>query len=164
MNILEFLKNNLLYIIVLIIAILVKVLVVSPIRVNGSSMNDTLFDKDIMILDKISYKFSSIKRFDIVVLKNHDEYLIKRVIGLPDDYIEYKDNKLYINGKYVKEEFKRKKQDDLVFKVPKDKYYVLGDNRNNSLDSRYFGAIKKDELLGKTSLVIYPFKRFGGKK
>lgn len=92
-------KEILGYVLVIVLVLLVKQFIITPIRVNGASMNDTLYDKDIMILDKISYHFQDIERFDIVVIKMDDEYLIKRVIALPGEKISYQDNKLYINDK-----------------------------------------------------------------
>ena len=162
----EKLKEYLGYIVVIVIVLLIKQFVITPIRVNGNSMNNTLYDKDIMILDKISYRFNSIKRFDIVVIKKNREYLIKRVIGLPGDTLEYKDNKLYINQELVEENFLHKETLDYILeeKIPDNYYFVVGDNRLDSLDSRYIGLISKDEILGKTSLVLFPFNRFGLKK
>lgn len=159
-------KEILSYIIIIIVVLLIKQFIVTPIRVNGSSMNNTLKDKDIMILDKISYRFSNINRFDIVVVKYDKERLIKRVIGLPGDKIEYKDNTLYVNGKKVKEEFKHKKTDDYILneEIPDNYYFVVGDNRGNSLDSRIIGLVKKENILGKTSLIIFPFNRIGNVK
>ena len=159
-------KEILGYVIVIIIVILVKQFIITPIRVNQSSMNNTLYDKDIMILDKISYRFSNIKRFEIVVIKRNKEYLIKRVIGLPGETIEYKDNKLYINGELIEENFNHKDTDDYILdkEIPEGYYFVVGDNRPDSLDSRYIGLIKKEEILGKTNLVLYPFNHFGIKK
>ena len=95
----SFFKENGIYIVLVIIVLLIKIFVVSPIRVNGASMNNTLYDKDIMILDEISYRFNDIKRFDIVVVETPDEYLIKRVVGLPGETLKYEDNIFYINGK-----------------------------------------------------------------
>ena len=159
-------KEILGYVVVIIIVILVKQFIITPIRVNQSSMNNTLYDKDIMILDKISYRFSNIKRFEIVVIKRNKEYLIKRVIGLPGETIEYKDNKLYINGELIEENFNHKNTDDYILdkEIPEGYYFVVGDNRPDSLDSRYIGLIKREEILGKTNLVLYPFKHFGIKK
>ena len=97
------------YFIIILVVIFIKVFIVSPIRVNGESMDSTLHDGDIMLLDEVSYRFSDIQRFDIVVIHREDEYLIKRVIGLPGEKIKYVDGKLYVNGKYVKEDFKHKK-------------------------------------------------------
>ena len=93
----EILKEIRVYLLIIVVVLLVKMFLVAPIRVNGESMMGTLHDKDIMILDKISYRFSPIKRFDIVVVKYKNDYLIKRVIGLPGEHIEYKNNKLYVN-------------------------------------------------------------------
>ncbi len=153
-----------LYVITIILVLLVKKFVVSPIKVNGTSMMTTLHDGDIMILNIIGYRFDEINRFDIVVVDEGNEYLIKRVIGLPGEEIEYKDNQLYINGKKVKENYGSQVTEDFKVKVKKNSYFVLGDNRTNSLDSRHFGAFKKDRIIGKTSLIIFPFNRFGEKK
>ena len=124
-------------------------------------MTPTLDDRDIMILDEISYRFSEIKRFDIVVVRINGEYLIKRVIGLPGDVIRYEVNTLYINDKKVEENFERMETEDFETKVPKNQYFVMGDNRTNSVDSRRLGAFTKKQILGKTNFVVYPFHRFG---
>lgn len=160
----SYVKELLPYIIILVVVILIKQFIVSPIRVNGISMTPTLEDKDIMILDEVSYRFNKIKRFDIVVIKYEDEYLIKRVIGLPGEKISYENNKLYINNKYVKENFTHKKTEDFEeVRVGRDEYFVMGDNRSNSTDSRIIGTVDKDKIRGKTSLTIYPFNSFGTK-
>ena len=161
------------YIIVLILVILVKTYLIAPIQVNGESMMSTLHDRDIMILNKVNYKFNKIKRFDIVVVKYNDTYLIKRVIGLPGENIEYKDNKLYIDGKHIKEknlpkdtitnDFSLKEITGKV-KIPKNSYFVMGDNRSNSTDSRVLGPFNKKDIEGNTSLTIFPFNRLGNKK
>lgn len=164
------LKDISFYVIVIIIVLVIRMYVVSLIKVNGNSMKETLLNNDIMILDKISYRFNDIKRFDIVVIDDKEELIIKRIIGLPGEYIEYKDNKLYVNGKYVKENFSHKETSDYSIeeldetKVPENSYFVLGDNRVNSKDSRIIGFIPKEQILGKTSLTVFPFSRFGTKK
>ena len=159
----NYLKEFLPYFIIILVVVFIKLFVVSPIRVNGASMNPTLNDKDIMLLDEISYRFSDIQRFDIVVVKEEDEYLIKRVIGLPGEVVEYKNDKLYIDGKYVKEDFKHKETFDFSTTLGKDEYFIMGDNRTNSTDSRVFGPISRDKIMGKTSLTILPISRFGNK-
>lgn len=165
------LKENYIYLIIIILVILLKIFVITPIRVNGTSMNPTLEEGDIMLLNKLSR--NSIKRFDIVVIDHNDDDIIKRVIGLPGDKIEYKDNKLYVNGKKVKENFTKNKDEKLNDysieslehkTVPKNYYFVVGDNRPNSLDSRMIGFIHKDKIRGKASFIIFPFSRFGSKK
>ncbi len=166
----EKLKELLPYIIIIFVVIFIKAFIVTPIKVNGESMMPTLHEKDIMLLNKTAYYFNDPKRFDIVVIDLPDEYIIKRVIGLPEEEIEYKDNKLYVNGKVVKENIRNLQTKDFNIeslgsvKVPKDSYLVLGDNRNNSYDSRELGFIPKDKIIGKTSLTILPISRFGNKK
>ena len=164
------LKEFGLYIIVIIAVLLFKCFVVSPIRVNGVSMYPTLHNKDIMLLDKISYRFKKIERFDIVVIKYEDDYLIKRVIGLPGEKIEYRNNKLYVNGKEVEENFSKEDIENFNIselgsnEVPIDSYFVVGDNRKNSKDSRMIGFIRKEEIIGKSFFTLFPFDRFGIKK
>lgn len=160
----KILKEYLPYIFTIILVLLFKKYVVSPIKVNGDSMNNTLLNGDIMILNSLEYRFHKIKRFDIVVVRGKNELLIKRIIGLPGEKIEYKNNKLYVNGKRIKDKYGKDKTKDFSTVVGKNSYYVLGDNRNNSLDSRYFGDFKKKDILGKTSLTVFPIKRMGNKK
>ena len=157
-------KEWLPYVIIIIVVLIIKSNIVAPIRVNGRSMNNTLKDGDIMILDIIGYRTSKLKRFNIIVIDNGEDYIIKRVIGLPNEEIEYKDNKLYINGKLVKDKYGQGKTEDFKIKLKKDEYFVLGDNREDSLDSRYYGPFNKKKILGKTSYTIFPFNRFGNKK
>lgn len=157
-------KEWLPYAVILILVLVIKINVASLIRVNGKSMNNTLKDGDIMLLDIIGYKTSKLERFDIAVVDNGKDYLIKRVIGLPNEEIEYKDNKLYINGKLVKDKYGNGNTKDFKIKVEKDSYFVMGDNRENSLDSRYYGSFNKKKILGTTSFIIFPFNRFGNKK
>ena len=159
-----FIKEYVPYLITIILVILLKLYIVTPIRVNGESMYDTLVDGDIMILNIIDYKMHGANRFDIVVVDEGSEYLIKRVIGLPGETIEYKDNQLYVNGKKVKDSYGKDITGDFKVKVPKNSYFVMGDNRTNSVDSRRLGAFKKNEIKGKTKLTIFPFSRFGNKK
>ncbi len=156
-------KEYLPYLIVIIGVILIKQFVVSPIIVNGESMMKTLHDKDVMFLNRLSYRFSKIERFDIVVIDNGSEYIIKRVIGMPGEEITCEDGNIFINGKKIKDSYGYGKTENFYYKVPKNEYYVLGDNRENSMDSRYFGSFNKKTILGKTSFIIFPFKRFGNK-
>lgn len=158
------LKEYLPYVVIIIVVLIIKSNVVAPIKVNGRSMNNTLKDGDIMILDIIGYRTSKLKRFDIVVIDNGKDYLIKRVIGLPNEEIEYRDNKLYINGKEINDKYSKGKTEDFRVKVDNNSYFVLGDNREDSLDSRYYGAFNKKKILGKTSFTVFPFNRFGNKK
>ena len=152
------------YVITIILVLLVKKFVVSPIKVNGTSMMTTLHDGDIMILNIIDYKFNDIERFDIVVVKEKNELIIKRVIALPGEKVTYKDNKLYINDKLVKDKYGNGFTNNFNYKIPKGTYFVLGDNRENSMDSRVFGPFKRKDIIGKTNLIIFPFNRYGKKE
>ena len=163
----EKVKTLLPYIIIIVVVLFIKAFIVTPIKVNGESMYPTLEEGDIMILNKTAYYFNKPKRFDIVVVDMPNEYLIKRVIGLPGEHIEYKNNTLYVDGKKIEENFKHGKTDDFNIKelgsdtVPSGYYLVLGDNRGNSLDSRELGFMKEEQLLGRTNLIILPFDRIG---
>lgn len=160
----NYFKEFLPYLIIILIVIFLKAYVISPIRVNGVSMNPTLDDRDIMLLDEVSYYFTDISRFDIVVVRQDDEYLIKRVVGLPGEEIRYEDDKLYIDGEYIEEDYERKETSDFSTTLGEGEYFVMGDNRTNSTDSRIFGPVSKDDIIGKTSFTILPFSRFGSKE
>ncbi|MEI5995570.1 signal peptidase I [Enterococcus sp. 4G2_DIV0659] len=156
---------------------LLRQFVFTPVIVKGHSMDPTLADGERVI----ALKNTEIQRFDIVTFPAPDEpkkNYIKRVIGLPGDTIEYKEDHLYINGKEVKEpyldEFKGALTDDepLTYnftltevtgqkKVPKGEYFVMGDNRRNSKDGRMIGFIPKEKILGDVKFVLWPLNRFG---
>ena len=155
----KIIKENYSYILIIIVILLIRTYIVTPIRVNGTSMYPTLKQNEIMILNKIGLK-SGIDRFDIVVVKTDNNRIIKRVIGLPGESVMYEDGKLYINGKYVEDSYSlssTKDFDNIVLK--EDEYFVLGDNREVSKDSRMIGPVKKEQILGKTRLVIFPFTK-----
>lgn len=157
----KILKEIIPYVIVVIVVVLIRTFLITPIRVNGSSMYPTLKDKEIMILNKIGKTVNGIDRFDIVVLKE-DDYLIKRVIALPGEKISCQNGNIYINGKKLKDKYGSGLTSDFdPIEVPKDSYFVMGDNRENSKDSRYIGPINKKEIKGKTSFILFPFKNFG---
>jgi len=157
------------YIIILVVVILIKSYVVTPIRVNGTSMSSTLENGEIMILNETKYYFNDVKRFDIVVVKQGKSKLIKRVIGLPGDTLKFENNILYINGEIVEEPYLREETLDFSLAkfnydndvIPDKCYFVMGDNRDDSLDSRYFGCIEKKDILGSAKLVVYPFNKIG---
>ncbi len=156
----KFIKSLIPYIIIVIVVVLVRSFLVTPVRVNGPSMYPTLKGGEIMLLNKLG----KIDRFDIVVLKVQEEEdnLIKRVIGLPGETVEIKDNEIFINDKLLEDKYGY----GVTYNIDKltlkdDEYFVLGDNRIVSLDSRVFGSIKDSEIKGTTNFVIYPFKSFG---
>lgn len=166
----EFIIDILKYILTIVIVIFIVVYIATVQQIVGPSMESTYKDQDIVILNKFHYRLFKIKRFDVVTLKYDDsKYLIKRIIGLPGEKIEYKNNQLFINDKKVKEDFLDKNMITEDFsllslgykKIPKDMYLVLGDNRENSLDSREIGLIKKEDILGKIKLRIWPINKFG---
>lgn len=154
------------YLIIIIVVVLIRSFIITPIRVDGQSMYSTLSDGDILLLKKYDKNY---KRFDVVVFKNGDNRLIKRIIGLPGEKIEYKDNKLYVNDKLIKEKFLKNNQETYDFsieelgieKVPNGSYFVLGDNRTNSTDSRVLGTIDKNEIQGTVDFSIFPFDKIG---
>ncbi len=158
-------KELLPYIIIIIVVILIRTFIITPVQVEGSSMMPNLKDNEILMLKKYDKK---LERFDIIVFDYGKDRLIKRVIGLPGETVEYKNDKLYINGKRVKETFVRNSQtqdfklEDLdIKKIPKGYYFVMGDNRNNSTDSRIIGLISEKNIKGKTNFSIFPFNTFG---
>lgn len=149
-----------------VVAVLVFIMYIATLQqIVGSSMSPTYESREVVILNKLHYKLFKIKRFDVISFE-HDstKYLIKRVIGLPGDTVEYKDNVLYVNGEEIEEEYLTENIKTENFslaslgyeKIPEDMYLVLGDNREDSLDSREIGLISKKDILGKVSLKIWP--------
>ena len=148
-----------------------------PFTVSGASMYPTFHNGDRMVLSKVG----DVHRFDVVILKAPDENVeyIKRVIGMPGDTVEMKSGVLYINGKKVDQPFINTEAlakqtvfiDDFTLesltgesKVPEGKYFVLGDNRGVSKDSRMIGFIDRSAIEGKAVFTIWPFGRIGGQK
>lgn len=163
----ELFKDTFKYILVVVFVFLLFIFVVGIEQVVGPSMNPTLKEGNVIIVNKLLYRLKNIERNDIVVLSQEEKHMIKRVVGLPGDYIEYKDNYLYVNGVKYKEKFIKDvvtedfSLKDLGYdKIPEDMYLVLGDNRENSRDSRNYGLIKKDQIIGKTWAKIWPIKNF----
>ncbi len=155
------------YILIFVVVLFVKNFIIAPVQVKGESMESTLLDGDIMILNRVQYKRYGAERFDIVVISSHGTKIIKRVIGLPGDIVEIKDNVLYINEEVYEESYLDEGTftEDLIVAVPEDSYFVLGDNREKSLDSRNdrVGFVNEDDIEGITNLTIFPFGRIGNK-
>ena len=149
----EFVKDSIKIIILIVVVFAIYMWVIGLQQIVGNSMNNTLENEDMILLYKLGYKISDIKRFDVVSFYyDETKYLIKRVIGLPGEHIAYKDNKLYVNGEYVEENRDFVTEDfdlkELGYDViPDDYYFVLGDNRENSLDSREIGLVKKEDIM-----------------
>lgn len=169
----KFIKEWVPYIVIIITVILIRTYIITPVIVRGDSMYSTLEDGEVLFLSKINYQVSDIKRFDIVVVEDLDsDLIIKRVIGLPGDKVEYKEGILYINGEEIKEDYTDYIMEDFnvdsICKItslecngiiPDNKYLVLGDNREVSADSRVKGLINRDQILGKTVLRIWPLNK-----
>ena len=154
------------YVIIVIVVVLFRTFIATPVKVDGSSMDSTLRNNDILILNKLDNSFN---RFDIVVIKYGKTKLLKRIIGLPGENISYKDNELYINGKKMEDKnisrtsnFSLKELYNKT-KIPDGYYFVMGDNRANSLDSRseLVGLISKKDILGTTKIRLFPFNKIG---
>lgn len=175
----KFIKEIVPYLIIFVVVVLIRSFIITPITVVGSSMYPTLKNGELLLLSKISYKINDIERFDVVVIKE-DDWIIKRVIGLPGEDISYKDNKLYINDEVFEDEYANGETEDFnlediwlagldneyiekfdeAFTVIPDGYYlVLGDNRDISKDSRSVGLIPEDEIRGKAVVRFWPLSK-----
>ena len=140
-------------------------------RVDGRSMMNTLHDGDNLIVEKLSYRFSDPKRFDIIVFPTtgKKEYSIKRIIGLPGETVQIDENgNIYINGELLKENYGAETIQNPgraanPITLGDDEYFVMGDNRNNSKDSRSeeVGNVKRSQIIGRAWLRIWPLNKFG---
>jgi signal peptidase I len=155
------------YVIIVVFVLLLRQYVITPVKVDGSSMEPTLLDEELLILNKLSYKLNDIERFDVIVISYEDRALVKRIIGLPGEKVEYKNSELYIDDNIIDEEFMSETTDDFDLSrlnqvtVPDDMYFVMGDNRDNSSDSRSIGFISEKDIMGEVWLIVYPFNKFG---
>ena len=161
-------KEVLSYVVIIVVVILIRTFIATPVIVSGDSMIPNLKDNQILILSKLTKKY---ERFDIVVVRHkvidQNENLVKRIIGLPGEDVEYKDNKLYINDKVVDEKFIDCETADFnlaslgYLEIPEEYYFIMGDNRGDSLDSPELGLIPIDEIEGKIVFSLFPFNTFG---
>ena len=138
----------------------------AQVIVQQSSMEDTLYEGQRLIEEKITYRYSLPKRGDIVIIrgKEYPDRLVKRVIGLPGEKIDIKDGSVYVNDAKLAEDYavgitENTGKLKLPFLVPEDHVFVLGDNREISLDSRQLGAISLSSIEGKVILRIWPLNR-----
>ncbi|MCJ7805132.1 signal peptidase I [Patescibacteria group bacterium] len=152
----------------------IYLLILQPHKIKGASMMPNFPDSEFLLTDKVSYRFGEPKRGDVIVFKapiNENEEFIKRIIGLPGDKVEVKSGKFYVNDKLLDE---HAYLDDSVYTsgadfsqegtavvVPAGKYYVLGDNRPHSSDSRYWGFVTKKEITGRAWLIYWPINKIG---
>lgn len=157
----------------LIIFVFIRAFFFSNYVVEGESMMPTLQDGNKLIVNKIGFQMEDLERFDVIVFHaNEEEDFVKRIIGLPGDTLEYKDDQLYVNGKKVDEPYldkyryqglaRRLTEDFTLLEktgeevVPEGKLFVLGDNRLGSWDSRQFGFISVEQVVGKVNLRYWP--------
>ncbi len=168
----EILSTSIYLLVVLCAAYLIITYVGQRTQVSGSSMETTLSDGDNLLVDKITYRFSDPKRFDIIVFPfqyDADTYYIKRIIGMPGETVQIDyDGNIYIDGEILEESYGRE-----VIQNPgraaepitlgEDEYFVMGDNRNNSSDSRdpSVGNIHRKDIIGRAWVRIWPFSKFG---
>ncbi len=168
----EILSTSIYLLVVLCAAYLIITYVGQRTQVSGSSMETTLSDGDNLLVDKITYRFSDPKRFDIIVFPfqyDTDTYYIKRIIGMPGETVQIDyDGNIYIDGEILEESYGRE-----VIQNPgraaepitlgEDEYFVMGDNRNNSSDSRdpSVGNIHRKDIIGRAWVRIWPFSKFG---
>jgi len=153
------------------IIIPIRYFVVQPFYVKGASMEPNFYDYEYLIIDELSYRFNDPARGEVIVLRdprNTRQYFIKRIIGMPGETVEVKDGEIKINNedfeksKILDESFYLsdiKTGGDIKVKLEQNEYFILGDNRSASLDSRVFGAINEDEIIGRVWLRAWPFTR-----
>lgn len=169
----ELLEMVLYLVIALVAALLIVKFVGQRTQVDGSSMNPTLYHGENLILDKISYHFRDPERFDIIVFPFEEDgeetHFIKRIIGLPGETVQIIDGYVYINGELLESDIYGKEVMEYAGRAAEpitlgdDEYFVLGDNRNNSRDSRFeeVGNIKRGDITGRAFLRIWPLNKFG---
>ena len=162
----KFIKSLIPYIVITLVVVLIRMFLVTPVIVSGDSMVPTLKDKQLLLLNKINYRFNDIERFDIVVVKLDNKEIIKRVIGLPGENILYRNNMLYVDGHELINDYNYE-TDDFSLKticncnrIPENKYLVLGDNRSVSADSRasWIGLIDREDIEGSIEVSLWPIK------
>lgn len=145
------------YVLIVLVVIIVRSFIITPVIVSGTSMEPTLDNKDMLLLKKYDKKY---ERYDIVVFKYQNSKLVKRIIGLPGETVEYKNGVLYINDEEIEDRFSYVTNDyELDTIIPEGYYFVLGDNRNNSSDSRIIGLVSENQIDGATTFSLWPFKK-----
>jgi len=159
-------------IIVLILAFLIRNFLFQPFVVEGQSMEPNLINDEYLLVNRLSYRIDSPKRGDVIVFQapNNPKYdYIKRIIGLPGEEVEIKNNNIYINNQPLSENYintennfaQPKKNSNVKINLKQDEYFVLGDNRDHSSDSRDWGILPKNNIIGKAWLSLYPWNIFG---
>jgi signal peptidase I len=149
-------------------ALFIVVFIIQPVKVEGTSMQPRLVDQERIFVNRFIYRFSEIHRGDIVVFwypRDKSKSFIKRVLGIPGDEVEIRYGSVYVNGQKVEEPYlKAEFRDHESFRrmaVPQDHYFVLGDHRNSSNDSRSWGFVPRDLIYGKAVFRYWPMSRAG---
>ncbi len=157
------------------IIIPIRYYLIQPFYVKGASMEPNFYDHEYLIINEISYRFDDPARGDIIVFKypkNPQEYFIKRVIGLPNEKVQIKDGQVIVYNKeypegaimeetYLEENTKTYSANDDIIKLDDNEYFVLGDNRTSSKDSRSFGPVDRSFIVGKVMFRGWPLSRMG---
>lgn len=155
-------------VLVVAIALVIRIFIVQPFVVEGQSMEPSFNNADYLITEKISFRFREPERGEIIIFHPPDSpsvNYIKRVIGLPGETIEIKDGAISVNGEKISENYlfsaedvKAVSRDGLKVNLGQDQFFVMGDNRNHSRDSREIGAITKDEIVSRVWFRLLPIK------
>lgn len=160
-------KENKLIVLLIIISvctILFNTFIAQLAQVNGSSMEPTMQNGQFLVVSKISKISQDYERGDILIFNWEGRHLIKRLIGLPGETVQMKDNSIYINGEKIEDYIDVEIQDYGILAEPitlkEDEYIFLGDNRNNSIDSRTFGVVKESVIIGRVVCRILPPTKF----
>ncbi len=132
----------------------------SRIRVEGSSMEPTLHNGEFVVVNRVAYRWQDLRRGDIIVFHyplDPERRFIKRVIGLPGDTVEIRDGQVWVNGEPLQESYiSAGARDEGVWKVEPGRVFVMGDNRNNSSDSRAWGTLAMQDVIGRAVLIYWP--------
>lgn len=155
------------YVICVAVVLLLTNFVAKPVVIRGTSMNPTLQNFDFALSNRLSIVLDGeIERFDIVVVRSEEGEIVKRVVGIPGDTISYVKGVLTVNGTQIEEDYiiddpKKHHADMGVYEetLGPDEYFLMGDNRTGSTDSRYFGPFHRSDIISKDMLVLFPFNR-----
>ena len=153
MKILKKYKKQTLFVFMLVVIILFRTFILERIIISGDSMSPTLNNGNVVW----AWKNPKLDRNDIVIIKKDGTLYIKRIVGMPEETVEIKNGKAYINGKELQEEFDEMESEEQKIHLKENEYFVLGDNRNDSTDSRVWGAIDKEEITGEIVFKFFPF-------
>ncbi len=150
------------------LAMVIIVFLYQPVKVEGTSMAPLLSDQERIFINKFVYSFTPIERGDVVVFwypLDRSKSFIKRVVGLPGEMIEIRQGRVFANGKGLDEPYVPSQYADFTtygpVRVPRDEYFVMGDHRVSSNDSRVFGSVPNRYIYGKAVFAYWPVERFG---